>query len=96
MPSDGYQYEVLINLCVYSNPNSGATDVYLWSDTFANTNTGAGQRIARANASSRASECRFIMPVGSGRWLKRQIVDKASTSTCVVSLWGYRRIGTNS
>ena len=96
LPSDSYKYEVLINLCLYSNPSSGGTDVFLWSDVFQNTNTGQDERVARCNANSRASENRFTMPVGTGRWIKRQIVDKAATVNCNVSFWGYRRIGTNT
>lgn len=96
LPSDSYRYEVLINLCLYSNPSSGSTDVFLWSDVFQNTYTGQDERVARGNANSRASENRFTMPVGTGRWIKRQIKDKAATVNCNVSFWGYRRIGTNT
>lgn len=95
LPQDNYNYEVMVNIYLYSNPSSGNTMMYLNSDIIDNSDIWY-TRVASANANSRTQYNRFIIPVGSGRWLKRTISEQAATVSCAVTLLGYRRIGTNS
>ena len=95
LPQDNYNYEVMVNIYLYSNPSSGNTMVFLNSDIIDNSDTWY-TRVASANANSRTQYNRFIIPVGSGRWLKRTISEQAASVSCSVALLGYRRLGTNS
>lgn len=96
LPNDSYEYEVLINVGVYSS-SSDYTVVYMSSDILAIPYSDSyGKRIAHCNSNSRAACNRFIMPVGTGRYLIKTISNKAPTNYCTVGLLGYRRLGTNS
>ena len=95
LPNDSYQYEVMINLRVYSN-SSNAGNVYVYSDIWKKTPT-TGNPVGQGGAggSSRQIGNTFILPVGTARQIYYEIGSYAVSNVSLLA-WGYRRIGTNS
>lgn len=89
LPKDGFQYEVLFNVCGY------ATSEYygsLGTDLITTENTHI-DRVLWSSSNSRHNCNTFMRPVGLGRYVK-WIASNAFASLYISAL-GYRRIGTN-
>ena len=96
LPNDSYQYEVMINLRVYSSNSSNAGIVYVYSDIWEKTPTTENpQGQGAAGGSSRQIGNTFILPVGTARQIYYEIATYAVSNVSLLA-WGYRRIGTNS
>ena len=94
LPSDSYNYEVMVNLRAYSSNSSNTGSVYVYSDIWSKTSGGDYATQGAAGGYSRQISNTFIIPVGTERKIYYS-VEQYAISTLSLILWGYRRIGTN-
>lgn len=87
LPNDGYNYEVLINVFVAKNDSTTACVVNIDSDITPNF------RVGLANSNGVYSTNTFNLPIGNQRILN--VSKSEACNTFDLSVFGYRRLGTN-
>ena len=96
IPADGYAYEVLLNLRVYSSNSSNAAQVFVWTDAISKLGNTAMDGQGVAGGYSRQTANTFILPVGTGTRKIWWSIEDYAASQLSLNIWGYRRIGTNT
>ena len=105
LPNDGYKYEVMLGFYFYDTGDTCGSvfiesDIFLQNNTNQTTSASVNDNLARtfwfaqANTSTRCTSQVLTIPVGTGRYVKAKFTD-ANTHR-VVTMAGYRRIGTNA
>lgn len=87
LPSDGYDYELLVGVTVNGQQST-------FSATWVGSDICGLMQVGGCSGSTADSINTFIIPVGQGRYLTKE-VRQVAPSNCYLTLWAYRRLGTN-
>ena len=87
LPNDGYNYDLLVGVTMAGQQST-------FSQTWVGSDVVSVIQVGGCSAVTSDSINTFIIPVGQGRYLTKEVRNVAPSSS-YLTLWAYRRLGTN-